>query len=97
MAKIIEHDGGFSLDQLQDNLRLAEAAKRKLTKIEGKDGSTFSTHDMRTRVEPDSLVIVLDPDGNATGPQGSTLIVRGTAWLENADEAVKVACFRIAG
>jgi hypothetical protein len=95
MAKIIEHDGGFSLDQLQDNLRLAEAAKRKLTKIEGKDGSTFSTHDMRTRVAPDSLVIVLDPDGDAKGPDGSTPIVRGSAVIEG--DEVKVACFRLPG
>lgn len=92
MASVLEHDGSFAQDQLQTNLRMGEATKRKLTKIEGRASSTFSTHDVRTRVPANSLVLVLDPDGNATGPAGSTLIVRGTAMINN--EPKKVAAFR---
>lgn len=91
--KIVKHDGNFDKDQLQTNLRMAEAVMRKLTKIEAKNGSTYSTHDRQTKVPVNSLELVLDPNGNASGPPGSTLIVRGTAIIDGKEE--KVALFRI--
>ena len=97
MTVVAEHPGSFHRDQLETNLRYQEAVLCKLVKIEGKSGLTRSTHDDETEVPDNSLVLVLDPDGNAQGPPGSTLIVRGTAVLENAEGPVKVACFRIAG
>lgn len=90
MSNIVCHDGGLSLDQLQTNLRFAEAAKGQLTKIEGKDGATFSTHHAPTRVPVDSLLLVRDPNGNAPAPASSTLSCKGSSYVSRQSAAVTV-------
>lgn len=92
MPQDVEHDGNISQDQLQTNLRFNEALWRKLTAIRVAGGATLSTHDDATAVPVDSLTLVLDPAGDATGPAGSTLICRGHAMIDGAD--VAVATFR---
>lgn len=88
----VEHDGNFDQAQLQTNLRFNEGAWCKLTALAVRDGLTISTHDDVTVVPDNSLELILDPDGDATGPEGSTLICRGTVLI--GGDPTAVATFR---
>ena len=92
MAQDVEHDGNFSQDQLQTNLRFNEGLWGRLTGIGNKDNFTISTHDDVTMVPNDSLELKLDPNGTEAGAQGSTLLCRGEALIGGTK--TKVAAFR---
>lgn len=86
------HRGSLNKDQLELSIENGEATLRKVTKVEVVGPETVSTHDDRTRVPSRSLVLELDPDGNAGGPAGGTLLCRGEAKIGGV--TTKVALFR---
>jgi hypothetical protein len=90
MSQDVEHDGNISLEQLQTNLRFNEGLWRKLTAIRVEGGSTISTHDDATAVPVDSLELVLDPNGTATGSPGSARIASGHAMINGEDKLVAI-------
>ena len=93
-----KHKSDIDLAQLQSNLRRSESLRGGLTALTARNSDreryTIGDHDS-TPVAKRSLVLSLDPEGNAAPPEGATLVCRGTAYVSDAEQAVAV--FRTAG
>jgi hypothetical protein len=77
---------------LTADMSFQEVGYKAVTAIQVENNITHGIHDRRTVVPTHSLEIVEDPNGNATGSPGSTLICRGKAIIGGASKAV--AAFR---
>lgn len=95
MTNKSKHKSGHDLAQLQTNLRRSESLRGAITAIAARaidaDKFTIADHSF-TPVEKRSLVLKEDPNGNMTAPDGSSLVIRGTAFIQNSSK--KVAVFR---
>jgi hypothetical protein len=86
--------GSSTREQLEADINFQEQPLKKVTKIEVDGTFTVCTHDRKPPPPTaNSLKVLLDPNGNVTGPAGSTLICRGDALIQNVK--TKVALFRV--
>lgn len=96
MANKSKHEGAHALAQLQTNLRRSETIRGALTAIGARDidGKKFTIGDHNySPVKKRSLVLKEDPNGNLPAPDGTTLVVRGTAYVGSSEK--EVAIFRL--
>ncbi len=87
-----KYSASRSLLQHQGDIAFQETIYLQVTDLLTEPGSTISVHDNRTPVPPNSLELVEDPNGTATGSSGSTLIKRGKAFISGTEK--KVSAFR---
>ncbi|MEA3033999.1 MAG: hypothetical protein QOH86_2015 [Sphingomonadales bacterium] len=82
--------------QLAMDISFQETIYCALTTIRVTDGTTWGTHDDVTEVPVNSIEVVNDPNGNASGSANSSLICRGSAMFLEGGAPVekKVAVFR---
>ncbi|MGB5484311.1 hypothetical protein [Parasphingorhabdus sp.] len=104
MGKVAHHLAEYNLTKLELSLELAEssygatnALRVGESRIDGAEPTevTVSEHKWK-RVPPLSLRLMLDPEHDLKAPEGTTLVVRGTAIVKAGDksEQKKVALFR---
>lgn len=91
MAEQVRYTGRYTIVGLERAMRNDEALGLSLTAVAADKGGTIGTYEEKATKDY-SLALWVDPAGTATGPAGSTLICRGRATVEGAEQAV--AAFR---
>ena len=94
MADISKHKGAHTLPVLLASVRRSDTIWGNVTAMRAEEQAgqkyTIGEHDFAADPLGKLTLIVLDDNGDGAAPDGTKIVVKGTAWIENQKKKIGV-------